>query len=180
MLILRRLIHAYGYALLLYILSDFWWRDFRLLLLVSFWRVLCVWFALPKVFCFSERYSCLLELFCKNYNIFGLLGLSFSLTWFFPFGMRTSFLELSVAVDFERRPRVLEQLSCSFCPPSSPLRHSRPRYFSRGLRFSFTGPRSVAFAKADLRSATFNGMRLDPSIVEHNSFACLSGRGAFG
>ena len=34
----------------------------------------------------------------------------------FPFGMRTSFLELSVAVDLKRRPRVLEQLSCSFLP----------------------------------------------------------------
>ena len=41
--------------LLLYIFSDFCWRDFRLRLQFSFWRVLCFWFALPKVFCFSER-----------------------------------------------------------------------------------------------------------------------------
>ena len=31
-------------------------------------------FALPKVFCFSERFSCLLERFCKNYNTFGSVG----------------------------------------------------------------------------------------------------------
>ena len=74
----------------------------------------------PKCFVFSERFSCLLERFCKNYNTFGVVGqMAFILPCIFV-GLRTAFVMSWNTFFLQQRPRVLEQRLVCFAHPPLP------------------------------------------------------------
>ena len=57
----------------------------------------------------EDRFSCLLERFCKNYNTFGVVGqMAFILPCIFV-GLRTAFVMSWNTFFLQQRPRVLEQ-----------------------------------------------------------------------
>ena len=95
------------------------WETFAFISTLPF-RVLCFQFALPKVFCFFRTVFVFTRtVLQKLQHLWLCLSGGYFLDMVF-IGMRTAFVLTSNAFSLQQRPRVLEQMLCSFCPPSSP------------------------------------------------------------